>query len=164
MAGRQDPEPRRVVAWGRSVLVSALFAGLAHRPGLEVAQVEATLPAALDALQRRRAHAVVCDLATVPAACVLALLAAQAHLAVVIVDSDADLGMVLSCRQTPMQTMDDLVAALLEGADGGEDVAPSPIASPRGRLALDCPPPVPHLPTTSPETSAPEVGCVEDSG
>jgi hypothetical protein len=64
------------------------------------------------ALHRKQAHAVVCDLASVPAACILALLAAHPHLLVVIVDPDADRAMALTCRRPPMRTIDDLVAAL----------------------------------------------------
>ena len=164
MPGRQDPEPRRVVTWGRSVLASALVAGLAQRPDLEVVQIEATVPAALDTLQRRQAHAVVCDQASVPAAHVLALLAIYPHLVVVIVDPNADRAMVLTGRRPPMRTIDDLVATLLENALEGEELAPGAILPPRSRLAEGCPPPVPPITTTSPETSAEEDPCGEDSG
>lgn len=141
MPAHQDPVPRQVVAWGRSVLASALVAGLAQRTGLEVVQIDATLPAILGALHRKQAHAVVCDLASVPAACILALLAAHPHLVVVIVDPDADRAMALTCRRPPMRTIDDLVAA-----------------------ALDWPMPVPPCPTASSEASAPGVRYGEDSG
>jgi hypothetical protein len=120
MAGRQGLPPRRVVAWGRSVLASALVAGLAHRSDLDLVQVEATLPAALGALRRRRAHAVVCDLASVPAAWVLALLEAHPRLTVVIVDPNADRALTLTCRRPRMRTIDDLVTVLLDGDGGGE--------------------------------------------
>jgi len=156
MQGDQDPAPRQVIAWGRSVLSSALVAGLAQRTGLEVVQIDATLPAVLDALQRRPAHTVVCDLASVPAACILALFAAHPQLLVVIVDPDADRAMALTCRRPPMRTIDDLVAALLDGARGGEEL--------HGRPAQDWPFPVPLFPSISSETSAPEDRCGEDSG
>jgi DNA-binding NarL/FixJ family response regulator len=126
MPGRKDPAPRRVVAWGRSVLASALVAGLAQKTALDVVQVEATLPAALGALRRKQVHAVVCDLASVPAGCVLTLLAMHPQLEVVIVDPDADHATVLTCRRPPMRTIDDLVAALLDCAGGGADLAPGP--------------------------------------
>jgi hypothetical protein len=127
MASRRSPPPRRVVAWGRSVLASALVAGLAHRTDLDLVQVEATLPAALGALRRRGAHAVVCDLASVSAACVLALLEAHPRLSVVIVDPNAERALVLTCRRPRMRTVDDLVAVLVEGGVGGEDAAPDPV-------------------------------------
>lgn len=119
MASRRSPPQRRVVAWGTSVLASALVAGLAHRTDLDLRQVEATLPAALGAVRRRRAHAVVCDLASVPAAAVLALLEAHPQLLMVIVDPNAERALVLTCRQPHMRTIDDLAAALLNGAGGG---------------------------------------------
>lgn len=118
MAGRQGPPPRRVVAWGTSVLSSALVAGLAQRSDLDVVQVEATLPAALEALARATAQYVMCDLDAVPAACVLRLLEAHPEVAVVIVDLHADRGLVLSCRRPRMRTLDDLVAVLRGGFDG----------------------------------------------
>ena len=124
MQGRQCSTRLRVVAWGRSVLASALVAGLATRTEFDLVQVEATLPAALGALRNRRAHAVVCDLGTVPAACVLALFEAHTQLLVVIVDPDADHAMALTCRRTPMRTMDDLVVALLDVAGGNDDLPP----------------------------------------
>lgn len=127
MTGRQDAARRKVVAWGRSVLASALVAGLAHRSDLDLQQVEATLPAVLGALRRKRAHAVVCDLASVPAACVLSLLEAHPRLTVVIVDPNAERALVLTCRRPRMRTVDDLVAVLLNGATGGEDAAPDPV-------------------------------------
>ena len=127
MPGHQEPVPRRVVAWGRSVLASALVAGLAHRTDLEVVQVEATLPAALAALQPTPAHAVVCDLDSVPAASVLILLAVHPNLVVVIVDPNADRAMALTCRRPPMRTIDDLVAALLDGARGANHVGPGSV-------------------------------------
>ena len=130
MPGRHSPPPRRVVAWGTSVLASAIVAGLAQRTGLEVDQVEATLPAALGALRRKQAHAVVCDLASVPAARVLALLAVHPRLVVVIVDPNADRAMALTCRRLPMRTIDDLVAALLGVAGGGDDLVPGPLEVP----------------------------------
>jgi hypothetical protein len=130
MPGREDPVPRRVVAWGTSVLTSSLVAGLAQRTGLEVEQVEATLRAAHDALRRRQAQAVVCDLTSVPAACVLTLLAVHPHLVVVIVDPNADRASVLTCRRPPMHTIDDLVAALVNGARGGDDLIPGPVELP----------------------------------
>ena len=130
MPGRQDLVPRRVVAWGRSVLASALVAGLAQRTDLEVMQIEATLPAALGALQGRLADAVVCDVASVPAAHVLALLAIHPHLVMVIVDPDADRAMALTCRRPPMRTIDDLVAALSAGSREGDDPAPGSVAVP----------------------------------
>ena len=127
MAGHQDPVPRRVVAWGTSVLASALAAGLGQRPGLELLQVEATLPAALGALHRGRAHAVVCDLVSVPAACVLSLLEAHPGVTVVIVDPDAKRGLVLTCRRPRMRTVDDLVAALVDGAGRGDARSPGSV-------------------------------------
>jgi hypothetical protein len=130
MPGRQDLVPRRVVAWGRSVLASALVAGLTQRTDLEVMQIEATLPAALRALQHRQAHAVVCDVASVPAAHVLALLAVYPHLAMVIVDPNADRAMALTCRRPPMRTIADLVAALLDGSREGADPAPGSVEVP----------------------------------
>ena len=130
MPGRQDPEPRRVVAWGSSVLVSALVAGLAQRTGLEVVQIEATVPAALDALQRSQAHTVVCDQASVPAAHVLALLASYPRLVMVIIDPNSDRAMVLICRRPPMRTIDDLVATLLDGTRGDDDPAPGAVEVP----------------------------------
>jgi hypothetical protein len=150
-----DPVPQRVVAWGRSVLASALVAGIAPRTRLDVVQVDATLPAVLAALELRRAHAVVCDLATVPAACILALLDAHPDLMVLIVDPDAARALALTCRRPPMRTIDDLVAALLGGGDGGLD---------QGGQALACPPPVPRPPTPSPGSSSREGGRGEDSG
>jgi hypothetical protein len=111
----------RVVAWGRTVLASALLAGLATRTEFDLVQVEATLPAALGALRRRRAHAVVCDLVSVPAACVLSLLQAHPRLTVVIVDPDAERGMVLTCRRPRMRTVGDLVAALQDDGSGPVD-------------------------------------------
>ena len=123
MSHRQGLPPRRVVAWGTSVLASALAAGLAARSGLELEQVEATLPAALAALQRRAAHAVVvCDPVSVPAAYVLRLLEAHPRLTVVIVNPDAGRAQVLTCRQVRMRTVDDLAAVLLDGA-GDDGVA-----------------------------------------
>jgi len=119
MPGRLDTARRRVVAWGRSVLASALVAGLATRSEFDLVQVEATLPAALGALRRKRAHAVVCDLVSVPAACVLSLLEAHPRLTVVIVDPNADRGLVLTCRRPRMRTVGDLVAALRDGDDDG---------------------------------------------
>jgi hypothetical protein len=123
MPGRQGPVRLRVVAWGRSVLASALLAGLATRTEFDLMQVEATLPAALGALRRKRAHAVVCDLVSVPAAWVVSLLEAHPRLTVVIVDPDADRGLVLTCRRPRMRTVTDLVAALHEGAGGGDGPA-----------------------------------------
>jgi hypothetical protein len=111
----------RVVAWGRTVLASALLAGLATRTEFDLVQVEATLPAALGALRRKRAHAVVCDLVSVPAACVLSLLQAHPRLTVVIVDPDAERGMVLTCRRPRMRTVGDLVAALQDDGSGPVD-------------------------------------------
>jgi hypothetical protein len=122
MTGRQGTARRRVVAWGRSVLASALVAGLAHRTDLDLVQVEATLPAALGALRRKRAHAVVCDLASVPAACVLSLLEAHPRLRVVIVDPNAERALVLTCRRPRMRTVDDLVAVLVEGGSEARTV------------------------------------------
>lgn len=122
MPGRQDLVPRRVVAWGRSVLTSALVAGLAQRTDLEVTQVEATLPAALEELRLERAHAVLCDLASVAAASVLTLLAAHPHLVVVIVDPDADRSLALTCRQPRTRTIDDLVNVLID--DFGDRAEP----------------------------------------
>lgn len=124
MPVRTDRAPRRVVAWGTSVLASVLVAGLSQKASLDVVQVEATLPAALDALRRKQAHAVVCDLASVPATCVLALLAAQPHLVVVIVDPNADDALVVTGRRCPMRTLDDLAATLLNGARERDDLAP----------------------------------------
>jgi hypothetical protein len=115
MPRRTDRAPRRVVAWGTSVLASALVAGLSQRAGLDVDQIEATLPAALDALRRKQAHAVVCDLASVPATCILALLAAQPQLVVVMIDPNADDALVVTSRRPPMRTIDDLVATLMDG-------------------------------------------------
>jgi hypothetical protein len=115
MTGRQDAPRRRVVAWGTSVLASALVAGLAQSSGLEMVQVEATLPAAFGALRRRRAHAVVCDLLSVPASRVLTLLEAYPRLTVVVVDPNADHALVLTCRRPRMRTVDDLAAALRGG-------------------------------------------------
>jgi hypothetical protein len=155
MPAHQDPAPRQVVAWGRSVLVSAMAAGLAESSGLEVVQTEATLPAALVALQHGAAHAVICDLTTVPAACVVGLLAAHPHLVVVIVNLDAAHAVVLTCRRTPMRTIDDLVAVLTDGAANRADLA---------LPARDCPPPVPPFPATSSEASSPGDPCDEDSG
>lgn len=129
MAGRQDPAPRQVMAWGTSVLASAMVAGLGRRPGLELRQVEPTLPAAIAALGRWRTHAVVCDLASVPAGCILALLETHPHLTVVIVDPDAERALVLTCRRPRMRTIDDLVAALLVGHGGREPPAPGPGAA-----------------------------------
>jgi len=100
-------------------LASALVAGLATRSEFDLVQVEATLPAALGALRRKRAHAVVCDLVSVPAACVLSLLEAHPRLTVVIVDPNADRGLVLTCRRPRMRTVGDLVAALRDGDDDG---------------------------------------------
>jgi hypothetical protein len=134
MAGRQGLPPRRVVAWGRSVLASALVAGLATRTGLALVQVEPTLPAALGALRRKRAHAVVCDLTSVSAACVLSLLEAHPRLTVVIVDPNAERALVLTCRRPRMRTVDDLVAALMDGtgvADGGDAGIVDPCRRPR---------------------------------
>jgi hypothetical protein len=155
MPGHLDLVPRRVVAWGRSVLASALAAGIAPRAGLEVGQVDATLPAVLAALERRRAHAVICDLASVSAACVLALLEAHPDLMVLIVDPDGDRALALTCRRPPMRTIDDLVAALAGGGGGDLD---------QGAQALDCPEPVPRPPTPSPGSSSREGGRGEDSG
>jgi len=107
------------VVWGTSVLVSALAAGLATRNDLGVVQVEATLEAALGALEDDPAHAVVCDLASVPAAWVLSLLEMHPRLTVVIVDAKADRGMALTCRPCSMRTLDDLLAAVTEGAGAG---------------------------------------------
>ncbi|MBW6456460.1 MAG: hypothetical protein K0A98_11320 [Trueperaceae bacterium] len=120
MTGRQGTPRRRVVAWGRSVLASALVAGLAHRTDLDLVQVEATLPAALGALRRRPTHAVVCDLASVSPACVLALLEAHPRLTVVIVDPNAERALVLTCGRPRMRTVGDLVAVLLNGGGGGD--------------------------------------------
>lgn len=122
MAARQDRSARRVLAWGRSVLTSALVAGLAREPGLEWVQVEATLPAALGELRHRRAHAAVCDLLSVSAACVLRLLEAHPTMTVVIVDPDADHALVVTCRRSRMRTVDDLVA-VLRGGVGDVEVA-----------------------------------------
>jgi hypothetical protein len=141
MPGHLDLVPRRVVAWGRSVLASALAAGIAPRAGL--------------ALERRRAHAVICDLASVSAACVLALLEAHPDLMVLIVDPDGDRALALTCRRPPMRTIDDLVAALAGGGGGDLD---------QGAQALDCPEPVPRPPTPSPGSSSREGGRGEDSG
>jgi uncharacterized protein (DUF2336 family) len=120
MAGRQGPARRRVVAWGTSVLASALVAAVGKREDLDLTQVEATLPAALAALGGGAVHAVVCDLASVPAACVLQLLAEQPQLIVVIVEPDGGRGLVLSCRRPRLLTIDDLVAVLLNGDVGGD--------------------------------------------
>jgi hypothetical protein len=128
----------RVVAWGRTVLASALLAGLATRTEFDLVQVEATLPAALGALRRRRTHAVVCDLVSVPAACVLSLLQAHPRLTVVIVDPDAERGMVLTCRRPRMRTVGDLVAALQDGGSGPVDERrPAQRAGRTSRLAQD---------------------------
>jgi hypothetical protein len=127
-----------VVAWGTSVLASALVAGLAERTEFDVVQVEATLPAALAAVRRRRTHAVVCDLASVPAAEVLALLERHAHLRVVIVDPNADRGLALTGRRPVMRTLDDLVAALLEGVLEQADAVPA--SSPGGPKGVASPP------------------------
>jgi hypothetical protein len=115
MARRQGLPPRRVMAWGRSVLASALVAGLATRTGLELMQVEGTVPAALDVLRRRRPHAVVCDLASVPAAGIVDLLEASPSLMVVVVNPDAERGLVLTGHQLRLRTIDDLVTVLLDG-------------------------------------------------
>ena len=56
-----------------------------------------------------------CDVVSVPAACVLSLLEAHPGVTVVIVDPDAERGLVLTCRRPRMRTVDDLVAALLDG-------------------------------------------------
>jgi hypothetical protein len=130
MPGHEGPAPRRVVTWGTSVLTSALAAGLAHRTNLDVEQVEATLPAAHDALRRKQAHAVVCDLASVPAAGVLNLLAVHPHLVMVIVDPDAARALVLTCRQAPTRTIDDLAAALQNGDSVSDDLNPGPAELP----------------------------------
>ena len=127
MKGRQDRARTRVVAWGTSVLTSALVAGLAKRPQLEVVQVETSLAAGLDAVRSRPTHAVVCDLASVPADEILALLAAHPHLRVVIVLPNADRGLALRCARPLVRTIDDLVAALAEG-ELQEDV---PVAASR---------------------------------
>jgi len=124
MRGRQGPERRRVVAWGTSVLASALVAGLGHRTDLDLVQVEATLPAALAVLGGGAAHAVVCDLTSVSASCVLHLLAEQPQLVVVIVDPDGDRGLLLTCRRPRLRTIDDLIAVLLEGDAGGDGRVP----------------------------------------
>lgn len=116
MAGRPDRARRRVVAWGTSVLISALVAGLVERGDLDVVQVEATLPAALCAVRVRRTHAVVCDVASVPATDVLALLASHPRLRVVVVLPNDDRGIALSCERPTLRTIDDLVAILLDGA------------------------------------------------
>jgi hypothetical protein len=126
MPGRELPPRWRVVAWGRSVLASALVAGLATRTDLDVVQVEAALPAALEELRLRQAHAVLCDLASVPAACVLTLLAAHPHLVVVIIDTDADYSLALTCRQPRTRTVDDLVTALIDGAGNSNGEPPRP--------------------------------------
>jgi hypothetical protein len=159
MPARQDPAPRQVVAWGRSVLVSALAAGLARSSGLEVVQIEATLPAALAALQHGPAHTVLCDLASVPAAYVVALLAAHPQLVVVIVDADAQRAWTMTCRRSPMRTIDDLVAAMTEAPAKAD-----PDVSAHGPPARDCPPPVPPCPTAGSDASSPEAGSGEDSG
>lgn len=108
------------------MLASAVVAGLADRPELALVQVEATLPAALGALRRGRTHAVVCDLVSVPAAWVLALLEAHPRLTVVIVDPNADHGLAVTCRRPRMRTIDDLVAVLLDGEGGGDARVPGP--------------------------------------
>jgi hypothetical protein len=110
------------------VLASALVAGLAHRTDLDLLQVEATLPAALEALRGKRAHVVVCDLASVPAASILALLEAQPQLVVMIVDPDVERGLALTGRRLRLRTIDDLVTALLDGGVRGEDAAPNPVS------------------------------------
>jgi hypothetical protein len=130
MPGRKHRVPLRVVAWGTSVLASALVAGLAPRTDLDVEQIEATLPAALAALQRKRAHAVVCDQASVPAATVLTLLALHPHLVIVIIDPNADQALTLRSRRHPMRTIDDLVTALSDGARGRDGQAPTHIEVP----------------------------------
>jgi hypothetical protein len=130
MPGRKHRAPLRVVAWGTSVLASALVAGLAPRTDLDVEQIEATLPAALAALRRKRAHAVVCDQASVPAAHVLTLLAMHPHLAIVIIDPNADHALTLRGRRHPMRTIDDLVTALSNGARERDDQAPTHIDMP----------------------------------
>jgi len=120
MPGRTRPRRRRVLAWGTSLLASARVAGLTRRTHLDVVQVEATSEAAASALGLQPVDAVVCDLASVSAASVLTVLEAHPHLIVVIVDPAADHGLVLTGRRAPMRTIDDLVAALLDG-DGGRD-------------------------------------------
>ena len=114
------------MAWGRSVLASALVAGLAHRTDLDVLQVDATLPAALDALRGRWARVVVCDLASVPAASIVALLEVQPHLVVVIVDPDAERGLALTGRRLRLRTIDDLVTVLVDGVALADDAATDP--------------------------------------
>jgi hypothetical protein len=114
MPGQPCSTPPGVVVWGRSVLASALVAGLEARTGFDLEQVDATLPAVLSALRTGRTQAVVCDLDSVPAARLVALLAERSQLSVVIVDPDADHAIVLTSRRAPMRTIDDLVAAMLD--------------------------------------------------
>jgi len=113
MPGQPRATPPKVVVWGRSVLASALVAGLEARAGFDLEQVDATLTAVLSALRAGRTQAVVCDLDSVSTASVVALLAVRSQLPVVIVDPDADHAIVLASRRAPMRTIDDLVAAMV---------------------------------------------------
>jgi hypothetical protein len=60
----------------------------------------------------------------------LTLLAVHPHLVVVFVDPNADRASVSTCRRLPMHTIDDLVAALANGARGRGDLVPGPAEPP----------------------------------